>query len=43
LKLKPHMWGTMEGRKRYEANLARCEYIVARARIKRVKDDATQT
>jgi hypothetical protein len=41
LRLKPVLWGKMERRKRHEAALARCEYIVAKARFKRrVKDDA---
>ena len=41
LRLKPHLrWSRMERRKRYEAALARCEYIVAQAQFKRrVKDD----
>jgi hypothetical protein len=41
LRLKPHLWGKMERRKRHEATLARCEHIVAKARFKqRVNDDA---
>jgi hypothetical protein len=40
LRRKPHLWGTMERRKRLAAALARCEYIVARAQFKRLKDDA---
>jgi hypothetical protein len=41
LRLKPHLrYSRMERRKRYEAALARCEYIVAQAQFKRrVKDD----
>jgi hypothetical protein len=35
LRLKPHLWGKMERRKRHEAALSRCEYIVAKARFKR--------
>jgi hypothetical protein len=43
LRLKPHLWGTMERRKRHQATLARCEHIVAKARWKRVvKDDAVR-
>jgi hypothetical protein len=34
-RLKPILWGTMERRKRYEAALARCEYIVKRADLRR--------
>jgi hypothetical protein len=30
LRLKPVLWGTMERRKRHEAALARCEFIVGR-------------
>jgi hypothetical protein len=30
LRLKPHLWGTMEHRKRLTAVLRRCEFIVAR-------------
>jgi hypothetical protein len=44
LRLKPVLWGRMERRKRFEAALARCEYIVAQARFKRrVKDDAVHS
>jgi hypothetical protein len=44
LRLKPHLWGKLERRKRHEATLARCEHIVAKAKFRRrVKDDATQT
>jgi hypothetical protein len=32
LRLKPHLWGTMERRKRHEAALARCEFILSRGR-----------
>ena len=32
LRLKPVLWGKMERRKRLEAALARCEYIVSRGR-----------
>ena len=32
LRLKPHLWGTMERRKRLEAALARCEFIVSQGR-----------
>jgi hypothetical protein len=41
LRLKPHLrYSKLERRKRLEAALARCEYIVARAQFKRrVKDD----
>jgi hypothetical protein len=40
LRLKPVLWGTMERRKRYEAALARCEHIVAKAKFKRRVKDA---
>jgi hypothetical protein len=30
LRLKPHLWGTMERRKRHEAALARAEFIISR-------------
>jgi hypothetical protein len=43
LRLKPHLWGTMEKRKRHEAALARCESIVARALLKRRVKSAAQT
>jgi hypothetical protein len=44
LRLKPVLWSTMEHRKQHEATLARCEYIVAKARFKqRVKDDAVHS
>lgn len=33
LRLKPHLWGKMERRKRLEAALRRCEFIVARRQI----------
>ena len=33
LRLKPHLWGTMERRKRLEAALRRCEFIVARHQL----------
>ena len=40
-RLRPHLrWSKMERRQRYETALARCEYIVARAQFKRLKDDA---
>jgi hypothetical protein len=39
LQLKPHQWGTMLRRKRLAAALARCEYIVAKADFKRVRDE----
>lgn len=29
-RLKPHSWGTMERRKRFEARLARAEFIISR-------------
>jgi hypothetical protein len=32
LRLKPHLWGKMERRKRLEAALARCEFIVNQGR-----------
>ena len=32
LRLKPHLWGKLERRKRLEAALARCEYIVSKSR-----------
>jgi hypothetical protein len=32
LRHKPHLWGKLERRKRHEAALARCEYIVSRSR-----------
>jgi hypothetical protein len=32
LRLKPHLWGKMERRKRHEAELARCEFVVGRIR-----------
>ena len=31
LRLKPHLWGTMEKRARMETALARCEYVVSRS------------
>ena len=31
-RLKPVLWGTMERRKRHEAALARCEFILSRGR-----------
>ena len=31
LRLKPVLWGKMERRKRFEAALARCEFIVTNA------------
>jgi hypothetical protein len=31
LRLKPHLWGTMERRSRLEAALRRAEYIVSRS------------
>jgi hypothetical protein len=34
LRLKPVLWGTMERRKRFEAALARCEYIVAQHQLR---------
>jgi hypothetical protein len=44
LRLKPHLWGKLERRKRHEATLARCEHIVAKAKFKRrVKDDAVHS
>jgi hypothetical protein len=44
LRLKPHLWGTMERRKRHEAAFARCEFIAAKAKFKRrVKDDAVHS
>jgi hypothetical protein len=40
LRLKPVLWGKMERRKRHEAALARCEYIVNRSRFsQRVKEE----
>ena len=39
LRLKPVLWGTMERRKRLEAALRRAEYIVSRARFRRVKEE----
>jgi hypothetical protein len=33
LRLKPHLWGTMEHRSRLKAALARAEYIVAQHRL----------
>jgi hypothetical protein len=40
LRLKPHLWGRLERRKRLEAALARCEYIVNRSEFKRqVKEE----
>jgi hypothetical protein len=32
LRLKPVLWGKLERRKRLEAALARCEFIVSRGR-----------
>jgi hypothetical protein len=32
LRLKPHLWGKLERRKRLEAALKRCEYIVSQGR-----------
>jgi hypothetical protein len=29
IRLKPHLWGKLERRKRLEAALARCEFIVS--------------
>ena len=40
LRLKPVLWGRMERRKRHEAALERCEYVVNRSRFKRqVKEE----
>jgi hypothetical protein len=36
LRLKPHLWGTLERRKRLEAALERAEYVVKRSEFKRV-------
>ena len=33
LRLKPHLWGTMERRKRLEAALRRCEFIVGQRQL----------
>ena len=41
LRLKPHLWGTMERRKRHEAALARHEFIVAQTGSPRKKISAT--
>jgi hypothetical protein len=41
LRLKPMLWGKMERRSRYEAALARCEYIVSQGR--RYRDVAART
>ena len=35
LRLKPHLWGTMERRSRLEAALRRCEFIVAQHGVPR--------
>jgi hypothetical protein len=40
LRLKPHLWGKMERRKRLEAALAWCEYIASRSR--RFRDVQTE-
>lgn len=41
LRLKPHLWGTMERRKRHEAALVRHEFIVAQTGSPRKKISAT--
>jgi hypothetical protein len=33
LRLKRHLWGTMERRSRFEAALARAEFVVAQHRL----------
>ena len=41
VRLRPHLWGTLERRRQLEATLARCEYIVSKGR--RFRDVAERT
>jgi hypothetical protein len=40
-RLKPMLWGTMERRKRHEASLARCEFIISQ-KSRRYRDVVTE-